>query len=195
MGAFVEVHISGDNQAGVDSAVHRQDLTDLFFVLEAVSVHTLMQELGLARAHTLLGEGYTLFNLAHAFRMKNDLNMASEAAQAARNLFTDIEAGGADAAQHLLDAIAAARTGNRWSEAKALLACADHSLSVPDFLNPQDLVTEACRIAEAEGMSELIAKGDAVLEKISDLGRPTPRRNREDKGLGCHPRLPGCFCE
>ena len=121
-------------------------------------------------------EGYTLFNLARAFRMKNELNMAFEAAQAARNLFTDIEAGGADAAGDLLDAIAAARTGNRWSEAKALLACAEHSLSVPDFLNPQDLVTEACRIAEADGMNELIEKGRAVVEKIAALGRSMPHR-------------------
>jgi hypothetical protein len=42
VGAFVKVHISGDYQTGIDAAVHRQDSTDVLFVLEAVSVHTLM---------------------------------------------------------------------------------------------------------------------------------------------------------
>jgi tetratricopeptide (TPR) repeat protein len=121
-------------------------------------------------------EGFTLFNLARAFRMKNDLNMAFEAAQAAQHVFADIEAGGADAARRLLDAIAAAGKGNRWSEAKALLACAEHSFSVPDFLNPKDLVNEACRIAEAEGMNEMLEKARAVVERISALGQSTPRQ-------------------
>jgi len=121
-------------------------------------------------------EGFTLFNMARAFRMKKDLNMAFEAAQAAQNVLADIDAGGADAARHLLDAIAAEGTGNRWSKAKALLACAEHSLSVPDFLNPKDLVNEACRIAEADGMNELIDKGRTISEKISALRRSMPRQ-------------------
>jgi tetratricopeptide (TPR) repeat protein len=121
-------------------------------------------------------EGYALFNLARAFRMKKELNMAFEAAKAARNLFSDIEAGGAEAAGDLLDVITAARADNRWSEAKALLECAEHSLSIPDFLNPRDLVSEACRIAEADGMNGLIEKGRAIVDKIAALGRSTLHR-------------------
>ncbi len=111
-------------------------------------------------------EGFTLFNLARAFRMKNDLEMAFEAARAAHTIFAGIEAGGADAAGDLLDAIAAARSGNRRAEAGALLACAEHSLSVPDFLNPEDLAIEVCRIAEEEGVKELLDRGRAVVKKI-----------------------------
>lgn len=116
-------------------------------------------------------EGFALFNLARAFRMQTDLNLAIRAAQAAHTIFTRIEASGADAARYLIDAMEAAGSGNRWAEAQALLACAEHSLTVPDFLNPQDLITEACRIAEAEGMADLIEKGHALAEKIKVSGQ------------------------
>jgi hypothetical protein len=84
---------------------------------------------------------------------------------------------------------------NRWSEAKALLACAEHSLSVPGFLNPQDLASEASRIAEADGMNELIDKGAQFRKKYRTWGDRRPARHRADAGRGCHPYLPGCFCE
>jgi tetratricopeptide (TPR) repeat protein len=112
-------------------------------------------------------EGLTLFNLARAYRMKSDLAMALNMAEEAKAILIEIGGAEAPAADALVEVIKAAKVGLKSAEARALLDCARHSISIPDLYNPSDLVEEARAIAQAEGLMDLLQEAQGLARTVA----------------------------
>jgi tetratricopeptide (TPR) repeat protein len=114
-------------------------------------------------------EGLALFNLARAYRMKNDRAAALNASETAQRIFS--EAGGAEAgaAAALAEALHAADAGTRNLEARALLDCARHSMRIPDLMNPTDLVQQALAIAQSEKLVDISEQARELLDELNSV--------------------------
>jgi tetratricopeptide (TPR) repeat protein/Cdc6-like AAA superfamily ATPase len=147
-------------------------------------------------------EGLALFNLARAYRLKNDPANALIMASGAKAVFIEVGSAEAHAARALVEVIQAAKAGLRSAEARALLDCARHSLMSPDLYNPSDLVAEARAIAQAEGLADVLreaeglrrasASGEDKIDGIGTSGVPDCKAREgwpQDAGS---PALPAC---
>ena len=96
-------------------------------------------------------EGFCSFNLARLHRANGDPQRALEAARAAERIFSSIAAPERQAAIELVRAIEGERDGDPIRQARALIACAQHSGATPDLLAPDDLLEEAARLGREHG--------------------------------------------
>ena len=101
-------------------------------------------------------EGLAFFNLARAYRMKNEMRTALEMAVAAKTVFIQINASEIPAATALVEVIQAAEAGRKSDEVRALLDCVRYSIIIPDLFNPADLLEEARIIAKDEGLEDFL---------------------------------------
>jgi tetratricopeptide (TPR) repeat protein len=130
------------------------------------AIDTLQQAHQMAResAYARL-EGFCLFNLACAYRMRGEMDKALQTAVDASQRLTEIQAGERSAASALVDAIRAANEGRRPDEARALLDCARYSMSAPDIYDSDYFAEEARGIAQVEGWADLVASAERMIEE------------------------------
>ncbi len=112
-------------------------------------------------------EGFSLFNLARACRIKPDLERALETAVSAAAVLTRIGAPESAAALAFRDALGFSAAGDRPAMAQALLACAQSCMGTADVIAPYDLFEEAEAIARSEGMNEVAQAAGARLAEMN----------------------------
>ncbi|MEK6320543.1 MAG: tetratricopeptide repeat protein [Acidobacteriota bacterium] len=110
-------------------------------------------------------EGFCLFNLACAYRKRDEMDNALKEVSEASRLLAEIQAAEGSAASALVAAIRAANEGRRLDEARALLDCARHSMSAPDIYDSDYFAGEARKIAQEEGWADLIASAERIIEE------------------------------
>ena len=108
-------------------------------------------------------EGFALFNLACAYRMRGETDKALQHASEASKKLSDLEAGERSAANSLVQATLAANKDLRADEVRALLDCARCSMSAPDIYDANYFAKGAREIAQAEGMTAEIAEAEAII--------------------------------
>lgn len=130
------------------------------------AIDTLQQAHQMAResAYARL-EGFCLFNLACAYRMRGEMDKALQTAVDASKRLTEIQAGERSAAGALVDAIRAANEGRRPDEARALLDCARYSMSAPDIYDSDYFAGEVRKTAQVEGWADLVASAERMIEE------------------------------
>jgi tetratricopeptide (TPR) repeat protein len=101
-------------------------------------------------------DGFCSFNLARAYRIKNDLEKACEMAQTAKLVLARAGAPEVEAASSLWDALRASQLKDAKALARALVLCARESYSTPDLHFPLDLVDEAESVARIHGMNDVV---------------------------------------
>ena len=110
-------------------------------------------------------EGLCFFNLACAHRKQGEMDLALEAANLAVGRLTKLQAPENAAATALIDSISAAIAGRHSDEARALLDCARSSMTAPDIYDSDYFAHEARKIAQSEGLADMIAAADRLTEE------------------------------
>ena len=112
-------------------------------------------------------EGFSLFNLSRAYRMKGARAEALEMAEAAAAVLGRIGAPEASPAFAFIDVIKADVGNDRKALVRALLSCAVSCNGAGDLFSPEDLLREAQTIARAEGLEKIAQEADATLDDLT----------------------------
>jgi tetratricopeptide (TPR) repeat protein len=114
-------------------------------------------------------EGFSLFNLSRALRVKGEPGRALEMAELASTVLTRIGAPEAAAAAAFRDALTACAAGGGHAMARALLICGGCCALNADLCAPCDLFAEAEEIARAEGLSTLAQEAGIAAKELNCL--------------------------
>jgi tetratricopeptide (TPR) repeat protein len=118
-------------------------------------------------------EGIAEFNLAHAYRLKGDVQKALEYGEAAVQKFTRTQGGELPAAVSLASALRARAAGIDVAESRALVAVARACLSNPDLRNPHQILADAAALASAAHQPDVAAEAEQLLAQVRErVGRP-----------------------
>jgi tetratricopeptide (TPR) repeat protein len=111
-------------------------------------------------------EGMTRFNLAHAYRLKPDIDTALAMADGAVLSFSRTGGGELPAAKALAEALRARAAGQAATEARWLLEVARRSIANPDIRYPRDILIDAERLAREAGDAGLAADASRLLTEL-----------------------------
>jgi hypothetical protein len=111
-------------------------------------------------------EGMTRFNLAHAYRLKPDIDTALAMADGAVLSFSRTGGGELPAAKALAEALRARAAGQAATEARWLLEVARRSIANPDIRYPRDILVDAERLAREAGDAGLAADASRLLTEL-----------------------------
>ncbi len=124
--------------------------------------HTNTVEFNLARVR-----GFVLFNLAVAHRMRDEHQLALEAAKKSRQIFAEVGLTHIDV-QPLENACRAHLDHDKAGEAAALRDCANEASKSPDLYNPLYFAESARDIANEVGDSELVAELEQFISAYAE---------------------------
>ena len=112
-------------------------------------------------------EGFILFNLSRAYRMKGDRPRALEIAEAAATVLGRIGAPEAVPASAFTYVLKADAANDRKALVGALLSCAESCNGAGDLFSPEDLLQEAQTIARAEGLEQIAQEVEITLNALA----------------------------
>ncbi len=107
-------------------------------------------------------EGMAQFNLAHAYRLKPDMDEALACAERAVRSLARTGGGELPAARALLDALTARAAGIRAAEARALVALARASYTNPDLRHPRGVLSDAIDLARKSHLAPVVEEAEQL---------------------------------